>query len=167
MSTNLLIRRVQQSDLPALTAIYNHYVETTAITFDLEPKTLEQRQGWLDGFAPTGRHQCFVAEMDGVAVGWASTGKFREKAAYDSTVETSIYLKPGLEGQGIGRRLFETLFAMLAREDVHSAIGVITLPNVPSVKLHEAFGFELAGTLRESGRKFGRLWDIGMYQKVF
>jgi phosphinothricin acetyltransferase len=164
---SILIRRVQQSDLRALTAIYNHYVETTAITFDLEPKTLEQRQGWLEGFAPTGRHQCFVAEMDGEAIGWASTGKFREKAAYDSTVETSIYLKPGLSGQGIGRRLFETLFAALASEDVHSAIGVITLPNAPSVKLHEAFGFALAGTLRESGRKFGRLWDIGMYQKVF
>lgn len=164
---SILIRRVQQSDLAALTAIYNHYVETTAITFDLEPKTLAQRQEWLDGFAETGRHQCFVAELDGEAVGWASTGQFREKAAYDSTVETSIYLKPGLEGQGIGRRLFESLFGVLASEDVHSAIGVITLPNMPSVRLHEAFGFELAGTLRESGYKFGRFWDVGMYQKVF
>jgi phosphinothricin acetyltransferase len=164
---SILIRRVQQSDLAALTAIYNHYVETTAITFDLEVKTLAQRQGWLDGFAASGRHQCFVAEVDGEAAGWASTGKFREKAAYDSTVETSIYLKPGLHGQGLGRRLFETLFTALASEDVHSAIGVITLPNVPSVRLHEAFGFELAGTLRESGRKFGRFWDIDLYQKVF
>jgi phosphinothricin acetyltransferase len=164
---SILIRRVQQSDLAALTAIYNHYVETTAITFDLEPKTLEQRQGWLDGFAESGRHQCFVAEVGGEAVGWASTGKFREKAAYDSTVETSIYLKPGLQGQGIGRRLFESLFGVLAGEDVHSAVGVITLPNEPSIRLHQAFGFVLAGTLRESGRKFGRLWDIGMYQKVF
>jgi phosphinothricin acetyltransferase len=164
---SILIRRVQQSDLAALTAIYNHYVETTAITFDLQPKTLEQRQGWLDGFAESGRHQCFVAEVGGEAVGWASTGKFREKAAYDSTVETSIYLKPGLQGQGIGRRLFESLFGVLAGEDVHSAVGVVTLPNEPSIRLHQAFGFVLAGTLRESGRKFGRLWDIGMYQKVF
>jgi phosphinothricin acetyltransferase len=162
-----IIRRVEQADLPALLAIYNHYVETTAITFDLEPKTLEQRQAWLDGFAPTGRHQCFVAVAGGEAIGWASTGKFREKAAYDCTVETSIYLKPDAHGHGLGRRLFETLFAALAKEDVHAAIGVITLPNAPSVALHQAFGFEPAGVLRESGRKFGRFWDIGMYQKVF
>ena len=165
--SDLLIRRVEQADLPALLAIYNHYVETTAFTFDLEPKTLEQRQTWFDGFARAGRHQCFVAAKDGEAIGWASTGKFRERAAYNGTVETSIYLKPSEHGQGLGHRLFETLFAALAAEDVHAAIGVITLPNAPSVRLHRAFGFELVGTLTEVGRKFGRFWDIGLYQKVF
>ncbi len=164
---NILIRRVEPGDLPALLAIYNHYIETTAITFDLEPKTLAQRQVWLDGFAPTGRHQCFVAVKDGEAIGWASTGEFREKAAYDGTVETSIYLKPGEAGHGLGRRLFDTLFAALRSEDVHVAIGVITLPNTPSVGLHRACGFELAGTLKQSGRKFGRFWDVGLYQKLF
>lgn len=162
-----IIRRIEQSDLPALLAIYNHYVETTAITFDLEPKTLAQRQAWLDGFAPTGRHQCFVAVQDGEAIGWASTGKFREKAAYDGTVETSIYLKPDAHGHGLGRRLFATLFTALGSEDVHAAIGVITLPNVPSEGLHRACGFELVGTLKDAGRKFGRFWDIGLYQKLF
>jgi phosphinothricin acetyltransferase len=165
--SDILIRRVEPGDLPALLAIYNHYVETTAITFDLEPKTLAQRQAWLDGFAPAGRHQCFVAVKDGEAIGWASTGEFREKAAYDGTVETSIYLKPGEEGRGLGRRLFDTLFAALSTEDVHVAIGVITLPNAPSEGLHRACGFELAGTLKQSGRKFGRFWDVGLYQKLF
>jgi len=164
---SILIRRIEPSDLPALLAIYNHYVENTAITFDLEPKTLAQRQGWLDSFAPSGRHQCFVAVKEGEAIGWASTGKFRERAAYDGSVETSIYLKPSELGQGLGRRLFETLLAALSTEDVHAAIGVITLPNAPSVRLHQAFGFELVGTLTEVGRKFGRFWDIGLYQKVF
>jgi len=162
-----IIRPVEPGDLPALLAIYNHYVETTAITFDLEPKTLAQRQKWLDEFAPTGRHQCFAAVKDGEAIGWASTGKFRAKAAYDGTVETSIYLKPGEAGQGLGHRLFDTLFAALATEDVHVAIGVITLPNAPSEGLHRACGFELVGTLKQSGRKFGRFWDVGLYQKLF
>lgn len=165
--SDILIRRVERADLPALTAIYNHYVDTSAVTFDLEPKTIEQRQAWLGGFAPAGRHQCFVAVVDGEAIGWASTGKFRERAAYDATVETSIYLKPDVHGQGLGRRLFETLLVALAGEDVHAAIGVITLPNAPSVRLHRAFGFEPAGILKESGRKFGRFWDVGLFQRLF
>jgi phosphinothricin acetyltransferase len=164
---SVLIRRIEARDLPALTAIYNHYVVHTAFTFDLEPKTLEQRQRWLDGFALAGRHQCFVADQGGVAVGWASTGKFRERAAYDGTVETSIYLKPEAAGHGLGRRLFQTLFEALAGEGVHAAIGVITLPNPASVGLHQAFGFEAAGVLKESGLKFGRYWDVGLYQRLF
>jgi phosphinothricin acetyltransferase len=165
--SDLFIRRVQPNDLAALTEIYNHYVRETAITFDLEPKTLEQRQGWLDQFAPTGRHQCFVAVEGGEAIGWASTGKFRERAAYDGTVETSIYLKPEAAGRGLGRTLFAALFEGLAGQGVHAAIGVITLPNEPSVGLHRAFGFEPAGVLKESGLKFGRYWDVGLYQRLF
>jgi phosphinothricin acetyltransferase len=164
--SDLLIRRVEQADLPALLAIYNHYVETTAITFDLQPKTLQQRQVWLDSFAPSGRHQCFVAVKHGEAIGWTCSGKFREKAAYDTSVETSIYLKPGEHGQGMGRKLYETLFAALAGEDVHRAYAGITVPNDGSVGIHRAFGFKLIGTYEEVGRKFGRFWDVAFYAKA-
>lgn len=163
---SILIRRVEQADLPALLAIYNHYVETTAITFDLQPKTLQQRQAWLDSFAPSGRHQCFVAAKDGEAIGWACSGKFREKAAYDTTVETSVYLKPGEEGQGLGRRLYTTLFEALAKEDVHIAIGCLTVPNEPSVVLHRKAGFVHVGNFHQVGRKFGRFWDVAWYEKT-
>lgn len=163
---SLLIRPIAQSDLPALLAIYNHYIETTAITFDLEPKTLEQRQAWLDSFRPTGRHQCFVAVKDDVAIGWACSGKFREKAAYDTTIETSIYVAPGEGGQGLGRKLYTTLFEALAKEDVHRAIGCITVPNEPSVRLHLAMGFKDVGQFHEVGRKFGRFWDVAWYEKA-
>lgn len=165
--SDILIRRLESRDLAALTAIYNHYVAHTAVTFDLETKTLDQRQSWLDGFAATGRHQCLVAEKDGAAVGWASTGKFRERAAYDGTVETSIYLKPGEQGLGLGRRLFAALFEVLQDQGIHAAMGVITLPNEASVALHRAFGFQPAGTWKEVGYKFGRYWDIGVFQKLF
>ena len=163
---SILIRRVEQADLPALLAIYNHYVETTAITFDLQPKTLEQRQAWLDSFAPSGRHQCFVAAKDGEAIGWACSGKFREKAAYDTTVETSVYLKPGEEGKGLGRRLYTALFEALAKEDVHIAIGCLTVPNEPSVALHRKAGFVHVGNFHQVGRKFGRFWDVAWYEKT-
>lgn len=165
--SEVLIRRVEQSDLPALLAIYNHYIETTAITFDLEPKTLEQRQAWLDSFAPGGRHQCFVAVADGTPVGWACSGRLREKAAYDTSVETSIYLKPGFEGRGLGRRLYATLFEALAAADVHRAYGCVTEPNDPSVRLHLAMGFARVGGFQEVGRKFDRFWDVGWYEKAF
>jgi phosphinothricin acetyltransferase len=164
--SDIVIRRVVQDDLPALLAIYNHFVVHTPVTFDIEPRSLEQRQAWLDTFADVGRHQCLVAAKDGQAIGWACSGKLREKAAYDTSVETSIYLAPGEQGQGLGRRLYQTLFEALADEDVHRAFGGITQPNEASVGLHLAMGFTHVGTYREVGRKFGKFWDVAWYGKT-
>jgi len=161
-----IIRHVAQSDLPALLAIYNHYVINTPVTFDVEPRTLAQRQMWLDAFASAGRHQCFVVEKDGKAIGWACSGRLKEKAAYDTSVETSVYLAPGKQGKGLGRRLYQTLFDALAKEDVHRAFGGVTQPNEASVGLHLAMGFSLVGTYREVGRKFGKFWDVAWYGRA-
>lgn len=163
--SDIYIRHAEQGDLPALLDIYNYYVLNTPITFDVEPRTLAQRQAWLDSFAPTGRHQCFVAVQDGTAIGWACSGRFKDRAAYDTSVETSIYLKHGLQRGGIGRRLYARLFESLAQEDVHRAFGGITQPNEGSVGIHRAFGFTHVGTYREVGRKFGRFWDVAWYAK--
>jgi phosphinothricin acetyltransferase len=165
--SDIVLRRAEAGDLPALLAIYNHYVLTTPITFDLEPRTLEQRRQWFDTFAPTGRYQCFVAVEAGAAIGWASTGRFREKAAYDTSVEMSVYLDPGHGGKGLGRKLYETLFVALKEEDIHRCYGGITLPNDASVALHIAFGFACIGIQREVGRKFGRFWDVALYERAF
>ena len=162
----IVIRRVVQDDLPALLAIYNHFVVNTPVTFDIEPRTLAQRQAWLDTFADVGRHQCLVAAKDGQAIGWACSGKLREKAAYDTSVEASIYLAPGEEGKGLGRKLYRTLFDALAGEDVHRAFGGITQPNEASIGLHLTMGFSQIGTYREVGRKFGRYWDVAWYGKT-
>ena len=70
------------------------------LTFDLEPRTLGQRQQWLDGFAATGRYQCFVAAKDGRAIGWAASLRYRDRAAYDTSVETSVYVAPAHRGRG-------------------------------------------------------------------
>jgi phosphinothricin acetyltransferase len=163
----ITIRRVQQGDLPALLDIYNHYVRETAITFDVEPRTLQQRQAWFDGFATSGRYQCFVAVRDGRAIGWASSHPYHERAAYDTTVMSSVYLAPEFCGQGLGRDLYTTLFKVLDREDIHRVVVGISLPNEASIRLHLAFGFEEAGIYREVGRKFGRYWDVATYLKAF
>src|SRR5579872_2973688 len=163
--TEIEIRRVLPSDLPVLLNIYNHYVVHTPITFDIEPKTLEQRQQWLDGFAATGRYQCFVAVKGGKAIGWAGSLRYRERAAYDTSVETSVYVAPAQQRQGVGRRLYAALFEALKTEDVHRAYGGITQPNDASNGLHAAMGFERVGYLPEIGRKFGRYWDVATYLK--
>ena len=161
------IRPVQQGDLPALTAIYNHYVRETAITLDLDEQSIEQRQAWLDGFAQNGRYRCFVAVRDGVAIGWAGSHRYNTRAGYDATVSCSIYLAAGEAGQGVGRRLYQSLFDALKGEDIHRLFGGITMPNDASVGLHRAFGFELVGIYREVGRKFGRFWDVAAYVRAF
>jgi len=161
-----IIRRAVPGDLPALLDIYNHYVRETAITFDIEPRTLAQRQAWFDGFSAQGRYQCFVAVRDGRAVGWASSHPYNERAAYETTVASSIYLAPGVTGQGLGRRLYAALFDALAGEDIHRIFGGITLPNAPSVRLHQSFGFAPIGVYQEVGRKFGRYWDVAAYLKT-
>jgi phosphinothricin acetyltransferase len=159
----IMLRRVEQGDLSALLDIYNHYVRETPITFDVEPRTLAQRQLWLDGFSSKGRYQCFVAVTDGQAIGWASSHRFKERAAYDTTVESSVYLAPGQTGQGIGHRLYAALFDALAGEDIHLIHGGVTQPNPASNRLHESLGFERVGLLPQVGRKFGRFWDVATY----
>jgi phosphinothricin acetyltransferase len=163
--SGLSIRRVEQGDLPALLDIYNHYVLTTPITFDIEPRTLAQRQEWLDTFKPTGRYQCFVAVESGTAIGWACSGKYKDKAAYDTSVEMSVYLHPSAHGKGLGRRLYQTIIDALQGQDIHRLYGGITQPNAASVALHVAMGFRHIGTQSEVGRKFGKFWDVALYER--
>ena len=159
------IRRAERADLPALLDIYNHYVIHTPVNFDIEPRTLAQREEWFAQFSPSGKYQCFVAEDGGKAVGYACSMQFKEKAAYATTIETSIYCAPDRGGKGIGRRLYATLFEALKGEDIHKVFGGITLPNAASVRVHEAAGFRHIGTYVEVGRKFGKYWDVGLFLK--
>jgi len=159
------IRLAEPRDLTALAGIYDHYIEHSAITFDLEPLGAEGRRAWFEGFAATGRHRLYVADAGETAVGYACSHTFRPKGAYATSVETSVYLAPDRVGCGLGARLYETLFEALATEDVHRAYAGITLPNAASVALHERFGFAIIGTFREVGCKHGRYWDVAWYQK--
>lgn len=160
------IRLPQASDLATLTDIYNHYIRETTITFDLAPYSLEQRRSqWFDHYAPSGRYRLWVAEQKGRVVGYATSGPFHRKAAYDTSVETSIYLAPDRLGQGIGRSLYSRLFASLQTEDVHRAYAIITQPNPGSEAFHRSFGFAPIGHCHQVGRKFDRYWDVKWYEK--
>ncbi len=161
----LSIRTAVASDLEALTAIYNHYVRDTPVTFDLEPFGIDARRSWLDDFGVTGRYRMLVVEAAAGLLGYACSHRFRGKAAYDRSVETTIYLDPEATGKGVGRCLYEALFEELASEDVHLALAGITLPNPASQALHRRLGFEPVGVFTQVGYKFGRYWDVAWMQK--
>jgi len=163
---SLLIRPPRPSDAAPLTDLYNHYVRETPITFDVEPWSVEQREAWMRDFAATGRHRLLVAEEAEQVVGYACTRRFREKAAYETTVEVSVYVAAQATGRGLGNALYAELFEAIRGEDVHRAIAGITLPNHASVKLHERFGFRSAGVMTGVGRKFGRFWDVAWYERA-
>lgn len=154
------IRPAISADIPRLTEIYNHYVIHTPVTFDLEPYTVDRRMAWFAQFASSGRHRLLVAEEDGVILGYAGTTRFRPKAAYDTTVETTIYTAQEAIGKGVGRKLYSALFEVLANENINRFVGGFTLPNPGSQKLHEYFGFKNVGVFSQVGYKFGKYWDV-------
>ncbi len=160
MQEPLLMRAARREDLPRLTEIYNYYVVHSPATFDLEPKTVEERGEWFAQFRETGRHRLVVAEEDGVVLGYAGSTRFRAKPAYDRTVETTIYCAPEAVGRGVGARLYAALFDAMAGEDVHRMVAGYVPPNTASEKLHARFGFRRVGVFTEQGYKFGRYWDV-------
>ena len=159
------IRPARAEDLKALTDLYNHYVRETPITFDIEPFTTERRRPWFEQFAETGRHRLLIAESAGRLLGYAASMQFRHKAAYETSIETTVYLAPRALRRGIGSLLYEELFKAVARQDVHRAYAGITLPNAASVALHEKFGFQSVGIYHDVGRKFGRYWDVEWFER--
>ena len=154
------VRAATPGDLERLTAIYNHYVADGAITFDIDPCTPDERRSWYAAHTTGPGRRLLVAEEAGSIVGYAGTGPFRAKRAYDTTVETTIYVVPEAIGRGVGRALYAALFAALVGDDVHRAVAGVTLPNPASLALHRRFGFREVGVFRENGRKFGRYWDV-------
>ena len=163
----LNIRPGQESDLEALVGIYNHNVLKTPVTFDVEPYTTESRRPWLEGFAMTGRYRLFVAESAGEILGYSHSHALRPKAAYETSVETTVYLKPGNEGRGLGAALYTVLLDALREEDVHRAYGGVAQPNAASNAMHRKLGFREVAHFGEVGRKFGRYYDVTWFELAF
>ncbi|MFI6286081.1 GNAT family N-acetyltransferase [Streptomyces sp. NPDC051018] len=164
--TEVQVRPGSEADPTALTALCNHYVRETPITFDTIPFTPEQRLPWLRSHPEDGPHRLLVArEAAGGLLGYATSGPLRPKAAYSTFVEVSVYCAPEAAGRGIGTLLYKSLFEALEGEDVHRAYAAITQPDEASGRLHARFGFRPVGTYHEVGRKFGRYWDVAWFEK--
>jgi phosphinothricin acetyltransferase len=163
--SDISIRPAVRADLPRLTEVYNYYVVNTPVTFDIEPYTVERRQAWFSQFGATGRYRLFVAEEHGVVRAYAGTTRFRPKAAYETTVEMTVYCASEAVGKGLGARLYRVLFDALKGEDIRRFVAGYTLPNPASAALHERFGFKPVGVFTENGRKFDRYWDVAWIER--
>jgi phosphinothricin acetyltransferase len=160
------VRPSRLDDLPELTDIYNHYVRTGAVTFDVEPFTVEARRGWFDRYAETGPHRLLVAAEGDEVLGYVTSSPHRAKPAYATSVETTVYLRADATGRGLGTLLYQRLFTALAGEDLHRAFAGVALPNDASEALHRRLGFREIGTYGEVGRKFGRYWDVRWFERA-
>jgi len=153
-------------DLEAINEIYNHYVVSSGVTFDLEPRTMGWRREWFAHYGERGRHRLLVARGRRGAIAYASSSPYRPRAAYDPSAETSVYVAPDHAGRGIGSALYEALLRELETEDVYRAYAGIAMPNPASVRLHERCGFRRVGFFSQQGRKFGRYWDVAWYERA-
>lgn len=163
-SEELVIRHAVRSDAAAIADIYNEAILTTTATFDLEPKTVAEREQWLE--AHSGRFPVIVGEVDGNIVGFASLTAWSDRAAYDGTAETALYVHSGHRGRGIGRRLKAGIIEEARRLRFHTLIARVTEDSAASIHLNREAGFVIVGTMREVGRKFGRLLDVHIMQKM-
>lgn len=159
----MTIRTAIESDLPALTEIYNYEVVNGVATFDIRPKTVEERAQWFHEHNKD-NHPLIVAEDGGKILGYASLSPYRNKEAYSSTAELSVYVAPTAREKGVATALL-TEILKTAKNDprTHTVISVITAGNDISVHLHEKFGFSYCGTLREIGVKFGEYRNTVTY----
>lgn len=158
------IRPARGGDFESIAAITNHYIATTVVHFGYEPVTAaELRATWE---AARDRFPWLVTEVAGAVVAYAKAGVWRERAAYQWTAECGLYVADAHRGRGLGRAIYGALLDDLHAREFRSAIGGITLPNEPSVKLHEALGFERAGVFREVGFKHEQWRDVGFWQKL-
>ncbi len=160
----ITIRNAQPADAAAIAEIYNEAILTTTATLDTEPKSVEERTRWLESRGS--RHPVLVAMVDGRVVGWASLTRWSERRAYDDTAETSLYVHSAHRGRGIGRTLQDALIEEARRLGFHSLIARVVEGSRESLHLKERAGYVRVGTLKQVGRKFGRLLDVHIMQKM-
>ncbi len=161
---DVVIRLATAADAEATRRIYNHEVEHTTHTFDLVPRSLEDQQAWLRD--REGALGVVVAEAGSEVLGFASLSEYRPRAAYRTSVESSVYVDATARGRGIGQRLMQELVAVADARGFHTMIARIAGGQEASVRLHEAVGFTIVGTEREVGRKFGAWLDVVVMQRM-
>lgn len=161
---NAVIRMARESDAPALLAIYAPYVTDTGITFEYEVPSAEEFAGRIRRILT--RYPYLVAESGGEPLGYAYASAFKERAAYDWSVETSIYLRQDRRGLGIGRQLYLQLEALLRRQHITNANACIAYPHPESIAFHERLGYRTVAHFTRCGYKLGVWYDMVWMEKL-
>jgi len=163
---NWPVRAVDAGDAAAIARIYNHYIQTTVITFEeqtLSDAAMAQRIADVSALGLP----WLVAEEDGQLLGYAYATRWKPRTAYRYSVEITVYMAPGSAGKGLGTALYVELFRQLRALGVHAAVGGIALPNEASIALHEKVGMKKIGEFEQIGFKQGRWLNVGYWQIVF
>jgi phosphinothricin acetyltransferase len=159
-----MIRAVSPPDAERIASIYNHYVDHTVITFEEEPVPAAEMAERI--VSVTTSYPWLVIERDREVCGYAYATRWRERASYRLSVESTVYLAPECIGQGLGTTLYSALMDRLREAGFHCVMGGIALPNAASVALHEKLGFWKVAELKEVGRKLDRWVDVGYWQLI-
>ncbi|MBL0341455.1 MAG: N-acetyltransferase [Bacteroidetes bacterium] len=161
----LSIKPATIANIERITEIYNEAIQNTTATFDTEIKSIEDRMKWFKDHDE--KHPVIIAEIDEEIIGFASLSKWSERSAYDGTAEVSVYIDRNHRGKGVGKRLLEVLTLEGEKAELHNLISRITEGNLSSIHIHEQLGFIHIGVMREAGKKFGKLLDVHLMQKLF
>ncbi|REK22690.1 MAG: N-acetyltransferase [Actinobacteria bacterium] len=157
-----IVRPVVPEDARAIAAIYAPIVTDTTVSFELSPPDETEMAERIAQVMKSG--PWLVLEIEGEIVGYAYATAFRARPAYDTTRETTVYVRGDHRGSGVGHELMAALIAQLRGSGCHTVVAGITVPNPPSVALHERLGFRHVGTFHEVGRKFDRWLDVAFYE---
>jgi L-amino acid N-acyltransferase YncA len=159
------IRSYQIKDAQAILEIINYNILNATALYDYEPRTLENQMAILEEKLSKGFPIVVAAEEETV-VGFGYYSEFRFREAYKFTVEHSVYAHPNHIGKGIGKLILKNLIDLAKAQKLHTMIGVIDAENQSSIEFHKKFGFEIAGTIKESGFKFNRWLHSVFMQKM-
>ena len=160
----MLLRLARLDDAAAILDIYNAEVLGSTVTFDLRARTLEEQREWL--VARSGALAAVVAEVDGEVAGFASLSMYRDRPAYSTTVEDSVYVHADHRGTGLGRALLSEIVDVAVAQGFHTVMARIVGHHEASVELHRSIGFDVVGVEREVGRKFGKWLDVVLMQRM-
>ena len=157
-----MIRPADLSDAADIAAIYNEYIAGSTATFDTDPVSVTEMQGRIAEISAAFPY--LVCETGGKVIAYCYAHVWKEKAAYRTTLESTVYVAPGLQKRGTGEALMRKLIEECRHRGFHSLIACITADNRPSIALHEKLGFRKVSGFKEVGMKFGRWLDVEDYQ---
>ena len=160
---NICLRIATKKDAQALIDIYKYYVLNTPFTFEYDVPSVEEFEKRIETISE--KYPYIVAEKDGTIVGYTYASAFKNRSAYDWSVETSVYVKNELNNLGIGTLLCKKLEEILKEQNIVNLIACITFPNTKSIEFHQKLGYEEVARIKKVGYKFGKWHDVVWLQK--
>lgn len=162
----IIVRPAEPADAAAIAAIYNVEVTQSTVTFDLVPRSLEEQRRWIDEHSGAYSAVVAVDQATDEVVGFGSISRWRERPAYSTSAEDSVYVRNDQRGRGVGRAVLEELVRQATAHGFHAVFARIADARPASIALHRACGFEAVGLEREVGRKFGRWLDVAVLERL-